>query len=272
MTRFKLYQLKWKISYDIINLWSEMLGRIVRPTLKSFSALSKMPLSMASSRLGRGFASGPTSSDVEKAEKKLTKILTSEIEYEEDNYAEDQSIRQYLQSNKWVLEDKPDSNLLVLKKVSGNSVIQIYFTSKSPNYEDEQDDQEKEPQEEKQEGFDHGNGEFTDFNIYVTQGKKTMALECTTVGGEIEVNSCNVVDDINVHRMMTPFGMAAVESYKGPEFGTLDESLQDAVFQLLKSHGVNPELADLIEHLALDKEQRLYMSWLKQVKNFITQN
>lgn len=249
-----------------------MLGRIVRPALKSFNMMARLPAGLAGSRVGRGFASGPSSADVEKAEKKLTKILTSEIEYEEDNYAEDQSIKQYLQSNKWVLEDKDESNLLVLKKVSGNSVIQIYFTSKSPNFEEEPEEEQQQPDEQKQEGFDHGNGEFTDFNIYITQGKKTMALECTTVGGEIEVNSCNVVDDINVHRMMTPFGMTAVESYKGPEFGTLDESLQDAVFQLLRSHGVNPELADLIEHLALDKEQRLYMSWLKKVKSFITQN
>ena len=99
-----------------------------------------------------------------------------------------------------------------------------------------------------------------------------MAIECSSVGGEIEVNSCNIVDDINVHRTMLPFGMTATENYKGPDFGQLEETLQEAVFNLLKSHGVTPELADLIEHMSHDKEQRLYMRWLKQVKDFVNQN
>ena len=115
-----------------------------------------------------------------------------------------------------------------------------------------------------------GNQDFTDFNIYITQGRKTLAFECVSVNGEIEVNNCNVVDDINVHRTMTPFGMSAVENYKGPEFSTLDESLQQGMFDLLRSHGINEEVAQVVEHMAIAKEQKLYARWLSQVKEFVT--
>jgi complement component 1 Q subcomponent-binding protein len=244
-----------------------MLGRIVRPLCR----VSRLSKPSGVFRLARGFA-GPA--DIDKAEKKLVKILNQEIEFEEDNYQEDGSVKQFLQDNKWVLEDKEGSNVLVMKKVSGNSVVQIYFSSRSPSFNDEEeqpeDGQEKKPEGENAEG-EAPNQEFTDFNVYITQGKKTIAFECVSVGGEIEVNNCNVIDDINVHRSMVPFGMVAVESYKGPDFATLDESLQQAMFDLLRSHGINEEVSQLIEHLALAKEQRLYMRWLKEVKQFIDQ-
>jgi complement component 1 Q subcomponent-binding protein len=249
-----------------------MLARFTRPFVRQVARLEAPSLFRTS--LHRGFATGPTSAETEKAERKLVKILTKEIEYEEDNYQEDQSVKQYLQSHKWVLQEKEDSNLLVLKKVSGNSVVQVYFTASAPSFE-ENEENDEEGQKKEANAEEEGEGDqpnILDFNIYISQGKKTMALECSSVGGEIEVNSCNIVDDINVHRSMLPFGTAATESYKGPDFGQLDESLQESIFNLLRSHGITPELADLIEHMATDKEQRLYMRWLKQVKDFVTQN
>lgn len=249
-----------------------MLARIARPFVRQVARLEAP--SLFRSTLSRGFAAGPSPAETEKAERKLVKILTKEIEYEEDNYQEDQSVKQYLASHKWVLSEKEDSNLIVLKRVSGNSVVQVYFTASAPNNFDEPAE-ENDQGEKKDQGEEDGEGDqpnIMDFNVYISQGKKTMAIECSSVGGEIEVNSCNIIDDINVHRSMLPFGMTATENYKGPDFGQLDESLQEAVFGILRAHGVTPELADLIEHMATDKEQRLYMRWLKQVKDFVTQN
>ena len=254
-----------------------MISRIVRPLASKIQFTGALPTQtiLFASPLSRCFSKV---ADIDKAERKLKKIISQEIEFENDNYTEDQSARQYLTENKWVMEDKEETNLIVLKRVSGNSVVQIFFTSKSPSYNNEADQEEDEENKEnlpkEAEEEDQGNfqdQEFTDFNVYVTRGRQTLAFECVSVNGEIEINNCNVVDDINIHRTQSPFNMTAVESYKGPEFGTLDEGVQQSLFDLLRAHGVNEELAQLIEHIALDKEQRLYVRWLEQVQGFIDQ-
>lgn len=203
--------------------------------------------------------------------------MNQELEFEEDNYSEDASIKQYLQENKWTLEDKEGSNTLSLKRVSGKSAVQIFFNSKTPNFDENKPDEEegeegttpKElPDEENGENNEDPQYDVTDFNVYISQGKKVLAFECTSFNGEVEVNTCNVVDDINTHRMLNVFS-SVNENYRGPEFSTLDESLRMALLDLLRSHGVNEELATLIEQLAVDKEQRLYVKWLANVKQFI---
>ena len=55
----------------------------------------------------------------------------------------------------------------------------------------------------------------------------------------------------------------------GPEFNTLEEKLQDEFQNYFESLGINSELASFIQVLAVDKDQRLYINWLKQVNNFI---
>lgn len=48
--------------------------------------------------------------------------------------------------------------------------------------------------------------------------------------------------------------------------------LQASMMEYLKGYGVTEEVAALVEHLSLDKEQRLYMNWLKEVSDFIGSN
>ena len=69
--------------------------------------------------LTRNFSQAPA--NIDKSEKKLSKILNQEIEFEEDNYAEDTAVSQYLIENKWLLEENEKTNLIVLKKSSGSS-------------------------------------------------------------------------------------------------------------------------------------------------------
>jgi len=98
-----------------------------------------------------------------------------------------------------------------------------------------------------------------------------MVFECTSVNSEIEVNYCNVVEDIEKHKALSKvertkhFG----SHYSGPEFNTLDERLKTGLQDYLKSFGITEELAVFIEHVSLDKEQRLYMKWLKTLEKFL---
>jgi len=50
---------------------------------------------------------------------------------------------------------------------------------------------------------------------------------------------------------------------------TLDERIQNSLLDYLAGFGLNEHLAAFVECMSLDKDQRLYMNWLGDLKNFI---
>lgn len=44
------------------------------------------------------------------------------------------------------------------------------------------------------------------------------------------------------------------------------------MMEYLRGYGVTEEVAAVVEHLSLDKEQRLYMGWLKDITEFVNNN
>ncbi len=61
----------------------------------------------------------------------------------------------------------------------------------------------------------------------------------------------------------------SISEYIGPDFTTLDERIQQSLTEYLQGFGVNEQLAAFVECMSLDKDQRLYMKWLSQLKDFI---
>ena len=55
----------------------------------------------------------------------------------------------------------------------------------------------------------------------------------------------------------------------GPDFSTLDERIQQSFMEFLGDIGINEETGSFIEVMSFDKDQRLYLNWLKNVKNFL---
>ena len=58
------------------------------------------------------------------------------------------------------------------------------------------------------------------------------------------------------------------KQYSGPDFSTIDERIQTAIIEYLEGFGIDENLGAFIEIMSLDKDQRLYMNWLAEVKNF----
>ncbi|KAI5793915.1 mitochondrial glycoprotein [Peziza echinospora] len=57
--------------------------------------------------------------------------------------------------------------------------------------------------------------------------------------------------------------------YAGPEFGNLDEDLQVLFERYLDERGINTALALFVPDYIEFKEQREYLTWLENVKNFV---
>ena len=51
----------------------------------------------------------------------------------------------------------------------------------------------------------------------------------------------------------------------GPRFDFLSENLQNQMIEYLYSAGLRPEIGLCVEYLSWNKEQRLYMAWLRDL-------
>ena len=58
--------------------------------------------------------------------------------------------------------------------------------------------------------------------------------------------------------------------YSGPDYHSLDPSLKKALNDYFTELGINGELANFIDAVALDKDQKIYLKWLEDSKEFLS--
>ena len=51
-------------------------------------------------------------------------------------------------------------------------------------------------------------------------------------------------------------------------FHTLSEPVQNSIVEYIFAVGVRPEIAACVEYLSWNKEQRLYMAWLRETYGY----
>lgn len=112
---------------------------------------------------------------------------------------------------------------------------------------------------------------MTEFVVRVVQkgGKKGLLLDASSMDTSYEFNSIQYSDDIE--DLYNAFiNQKTVEVYTGPSFNSLDERLQSELTDFFTSLGINEELMSFMNVLSVDKDQRLYLKWLKSVNNFFS--
>ena len=112
---------------------------------------------------------------------------------------------------------------------------------------------------------------YCDFTVFITEanGKNGLVIEGTSMDTEIAFNTVLVTDQMPKIKAMPKFERS-IQEYNGPDFTTLDERIQTSLTEYLEGYGINEHLAAFVECMSLDKDQRLYMSWLENVKAFIS--
>ena len=126
-------------------------------------------------------------------------------------------------------------------------------------------------QEEGQQQDDQPSENYCDFTVYIRDknANKGLIVEATSMDTEIAYNNVLVASDMSKVVKMSRFERSMNE-YSGPDFTTLDERIQTSMTEYLEGYGINESLAAFVECMSLDKDQRLYMSWLSSVKQFIS--
>ncbi|CAK59588.1 unnamed protein product (macronuclear) [Paramecium tetraurelia] len=240
--------------------------------------ISKIPLRLLRTikpmNVTRVFA--PFCTQLEKVNKtgqKLVKIVEKELKYEKTNYVEDDTAIQFVEKAGFQLVDSDSNHEITLEKQVGDVKVIVQFQQRQPNT-DEADEEEPEEQNNKQQNQEEeeqqeSHNDYADFTVYLQKSNgQILCYECTTSQGEVNVNLVSLIKDLEAHKKIPRFERG-LQDYSGPDFITLDERLQLALVDYLKTFGINDELGAFIEHYSLDKEQRLYIQWLDSLTTFL---
>lgn len=220
-------------------------GRHCLPKLSQLSANARP--------LGLSLGMHPFSST---AGGKVAKVLGQEIQHEEEQYEQAKEIKKFLKDTPFKLEEGDgDVNMSLARELGGNTIrIEWQLSSPfDPNMEPEGEGQDMEP-------------DSTDFSVTIekTGGGPGMIFYCSTQAGEDHRFVIGNVQSFTSAEMKT-----SPSSYNGPDFEDLDDKLQESLDEYLAECGMNDDVCNFIDAMALDKEQREYTNWLKDVKKFL---
>jgi len=191
------------------------------------------------------------------AASKVVKSLTAELKHEEEQYEQTKEIQSFLKTSGFkLIETEGDVNM-ALEKDLGGKVVRIEWQLTSP-FDPEGD----------VEGGEEGEMEKEATELSVSVDDKTtgagILFYCATQTGE---DHRYVIG--NVKSYASAEEKDSVSSYNGPEFEDVDEKLQESFDEYLAELGVSNEVCDFIDAMAVDKEQREYIRFLKTSKAFL---
>ena len=96
-----------------------------------------------------------------------------------------------------------------------------------------------------------------------------LFIECFTHNSTVNVNQIHFAENVNQYAIDYLSG-TIIDNYFGPEFKVLDEGVQQEFINLLSQLGITDDLGSFIEVMAVDKDHRNYINWLKKVGSEIS--
>lgn len=112
---------------------------------------------------------------------------------------------------------------------------------------------------------------MTEFTIRLTKkgSPSGIFIDASTVDNNYEFQTVQFAE--NVDELYKAYiNQRDVDYYTGPSFNSLDERLQAEIEDFLKNFGISEELMGFINIMAMDRDQQLYLQWLKNVKGFFS--
>ncbi|KAI0337990.1 mitochondrial glycoprotein [Trametopsis cervina] len=219
---------------------------------------------------GSAFRLGQGASDVA-----LSQKLAEELQYEKEAAPADEP--EFLTSFKaqgvWAIEDTAGNDEVAFVRTFGNETIRLIFsiadiqTAQEAQYEEEEAEEAEEGSED-----EPANSYPIRCSISINKGTSDGALTIDAMcqDGAFVADNISFYQDAKLATELTPEADWKRRGlYIGPQFDTLDVSVQEEFEKFLTERGINDSLAAFIPEYAEHKEQKEYVGWLKNVKTFI---
>jgi len=198
--------------------------------------------------------------------------LQEELQYEKEASAEEtpEFVKTFQSQGVWAIQDVPGSDEVTLTRTFGNESIRVMFSiadlEQSPEYEVNEQDE---------------GGETQEQSIASVPIRCSFSVTKSSAPGAINVDAmCSdgafVVENISYyHDAKVGTDLTAEADWKrrglyiGPQFDQLDPGVQEEFEKFLEERGVDESLALFVPDYAEFKEQKEYIRWLENVKNFV---
>ena len=89
-----------------------------------------------------------------------------------------------------------------------------------------------------------------------------MIFHCKSMDDEVNIEKVEISKNLD---FMNPYEWHYHVLDHAPEFSQLSPELQQGFVEFLYEQGIHPHLALIVSYLSMNKEQRLFMGWLKEV-------
>ncbi|GMI87176.1 hypothetical protein like AT3G55605 [Hibiscus trionum] len=199
-------------------------------------------------RFSTAVASKKPSSD-----ESLIRVLESEIQCAEEEDGADQ-VEGTPSGFPFEIEDNPGIQTVTLtREYDGELVkVDVHMVDHGDEQEEGEDD----------DGDDYEKQNKISIPLVVTVSKKdgtSLEFNCTAYSDQI------VIDSLGFRSPNTEDELA----YEGPDFHDLDENLQKGFYKYLEIRGIKPSTTNFLHEYMMNKDNREYLNWLKNLKKFV---
>ncbi|KAJ9314749.1 hypothetical protein DTO271D3_4995 [Paecilomyces variotii] len=223
----------------------------------------------------------------------------------EDLDASVQNVKYLLENGPWEVKDVPGEQEVILTRKFGNEDIRVTFTvadlqnlSEQEDFDDaalsDELDYQHQPvnqsrpsgnvpshtedrvapaDRELEDDLDRDLEPSFPARVNVTvekPGAGALLIQTIAQDGVFQVEEVSYFNKSDLaHAQTAEKDWARQSLYAGPPFENLDEDLQSYIERYLEERGINAELANAIPDYIQVKEQKEYVRWLENVRNFI---
>ncbi|RCV21464.1 hypothetical protein SETIT_4G141500v2 [Setaria italica] len=228
------------------------LGRAPVPLPRRLPAAASSPAAAARRFLA---SQSPASSSKADADENLRRVIESEIEcvVQSEESLADKCIDLPDDFPFEVIDNPGDQSITLKREFAGETIKSAVYT----NFDTEED-------------LDEDDGSDNDKESFKPAIQMVVTVEKSE--GPILEFDCNFNDDelaIENMRVLNRDDLDVEHAYEGPPFSDLDESLQKALHRYLETRGIKHSLHDWLYEYMMKKDEKEYVVWLKNMKEFI---
>ncbi|KAH7887096.1 mitochondrial glycoprotein [Phlebopus sp. FC_14] len=200
--------------------------------------------------------------------------LAEELKYEKEGLVEEgepEFLKSFKQQGLWSIEDVVGNDEVVLTRKFDNESIRVMFSiADIQNAEENEFEEQDEDEHEESSESIHSYPTRVSFAITKDNAKGSINVDTMCQEGAFIVDNISFYPDAQLGTELTADADWKRRGlYIGPQFDTLDVSVQEEFEKFLQERGINENLAMFIPEYSEFKEQKEYVRWLDNVKNFV---
>jgi len=203
----------------------------------------------------------------------LSQKLAEELQYENEanTPAEPEFLKNFKAQGLWTIEDNAGNDEVTFIRKFGNETIRLIFSI--ADIQTAQETQFEEAEETEEGSEDEAAQTYPircSISIVKSDSNGALSIDAMCQDGAFVADNISFYKDAKLATDLTPEADWKRRGlYIGPQFDTLDVSVQEEFEKFLSERGINDNLAVFIPEYAEYKEQKEYVNWLTNVKSFV---